>query len=482
MQRKKKTATRRGNHEGSIYQRKDGLWVSQISIGLKPNGKPHRKSFTGKTRAEVVAKLIPYMNKENGKVIAAREEVRIESHMMFWLMNYKITMVAPGTFESCIRRAKLHIFPVYGNFRPQDLNIDNLQPHFKMLLDKYELDTVKKVKYLFSDYLEYCLDRGLIDSNPLDRIKFKSIERKAKENTEGKEQKALPEELREPFLAALNTDRFFKAFCLTAMFAGLRPGEVIGLRWRDIDFTNGTLSVVRGMTVEPEFDSEGNVIARKTIIGKTKTAGSVRTNPIPKLLLQTLADWRNYRLELQVETGFSLIENDDFVFGTNKGELRSYSGTKHMFDRFLKRNNLGGKGIHFYELRHTFSNTLFEQNTNPRVVQALMGHRKIETTMIYNTVRDNKYLESAIGVFDSRYETAGDAVEEPVDKHKYYRPSKNKVAMKQNTPPMEAIPEPQEEQDVESITAKISKMLEEYNISDIDAFLSSMKKKSEAEM
>ena len=102
MQRKKKTATRRGNHEGSIYQRKDGLWVSQISIGLKPNGKPHRKSFTGKTRAEVVAKLIPYMNKENGKVIAAREEVRIESHMMFWLMNYKITMVAPGTFESCI--------------------------------------------------------------------------------------------------------------------------------------------------------------------------------------------------------------------------------------------------------------------------------------------------------------------------------------------------------------------------------------------
>lgn len=482
MPRKKKTATRRGNHEGSIYQRKDGLWVSQISIGLKPNGKPHRKSFTGKTRAEVAAKLIPYMNKENGKVIAVREEVRIESHMMFWLMNYKITMVAPRTFESCIRRAKLHIFPVYGNFRPQDLNIDNLQPHFKMLLDKYELDTVKKVKYLFSDYLEYCLDRGLIDSNPLERIKFKSIERKAKENTEGKEQKALPEELREPFLAALNTDRFFKAFCLTAMFAGLRPGEVIGLRWRDIDFTNGTLSVVRGMTVEPEFDSEGNVIARKTIIGKTKTAGSVRTNPIPKLLLQALMEWKDYRTDLQRETGFSLIANDDFVFGTNKGELRTYSGTKHMFDRFLKRNNLDGKGIHFYELRHTFSNTLFEQNTNPRVVQALMGHRKIETTMIYNTVRDNKYLESAIGVFDSRYETAGEAVEEPESKNKYYHPPKRKLSAQETTISVETPQENLPMQALNDLTQKVATFMEQHSMTDLEEFLSAMTRKSNIQM
>ena len=183
MPRKKKSSTRRGNHEGTIYQRKDGLWISQITIGLKPDGKPLRKSFTGKTRAEVSAKLIPYMNKENGKIVTAREEVRIESHMMFWLMNYKITTVAPRTFERCIRNAKLHIYPFYCNYRPQDLNIDNLQPHFKILLDQYELDTVKKVKYLFSDYLEYCLDRGLIDSNPIDRIRFKSIERKAKENS-----------------------------------------------------------------------------------------------------------------------------------------------------------------------------------------------------------------------------------------------------------------------------------------------------------
>ena len=140
-----------------------------------------------------------------------------------------------------------------------------------------------------------------------------------------------------------------------------------------------------------------------------------------------------------------------------------------MFDKFLKSNNLDGKGIHFYELRHTFSNTLFEQNTNPRVVQALMGHRKIETTMIYNTVRDNKYLENAIGVFDSRYETAGEAVEEPADKHKYYRAPKNKEI--ESKPSVEfELPETEEAQNVKSITEKISKMLEDYDIEDLDKF------------
>lgn len=240
---------------------------------------------------------------------------------------------------------------------------------------------------------------------------------------------------------------------------------------------------MRGMTVEPEFDSEGNVVARKTVIGKTKTAGSVRTNPIPKLLAQALSDWKDYRSKLQAETMFSLVENDDFVFGTNEGRLRTYSGTKHMFDRFLKRNNLNGKGIHFYELRHTFSNTLFEQNTNPRVVQALMGHRKIETTMIYNTVRDNKYLERAIDVFDSRYETAGQAIEEHENKNKYYRPPKNKAVLRTDEQPIdEVVVQYADGEDIEALTQKVAEYMLQNNITDLEEFLSKVSNKSNMEM
>ena len=67
---------------------------------------------------------------------------------------------------------------------------------------------------------------------------------------------------------------------------------------------------------------------------------------------------------------------------TADGEMRSYYGTNTMFKRFLEKHGLGDAGIHFYRLRHTFSNTLFEAQENPKVIQLLMGHKKVETTMI----------------------------------------------------------------------------------------------------
>lgn len=472
MQRKKKTATRRGNNEGSIYQRKDGLWIAQVSVGLKADGKPARKSFTGKSRAEVAEKIIPYLNKNKGQVVLAKEDVTIDKHLMFWLMNYKITTVSPRTFESCIRNMRNHIIPVFGYLKPQDLTIDHLQPHFRTLLENYELDTVKKIKYVFSQYLDYCVDRGIIDSNPMNKIKLKSRERKTQQAKVEQEEKALPEELREPFLRALNTDRFMKAFCLTSMFAGLRPGEVFALKWKDVDLEKDTISVVRAQTVDVEFDKEGNVLSRKTIIGETKTAGSVRTNPIPKLLKEVLLEWREYREEQQKQTGFSLIESNDFVFGTNEGTLRTYSGTKKMFERFLKRNGLNNKGIHFYELRHTFSNTLFEQNTNPRLVQMLMGHRKIETTMIYNTVRNNSYLKDAIDVFNDRYGTAAEKVEESDARKKFYRPPKAK-SNPSETEDENSLPEPETKTELkdDGFLQKMSEFMQQNNIKTAEELL-----------
>ena len=94
---------------------------------------------------------------------------------------------------------------------------------------------------------------------------------------------------------------------------------------------------------------------------------------------------------------------EDFIFSTSDGKMRSYYGTNTMFKLFLKKHGLGDAGIHFYRLRHTFSNTLFEAQENPKVIQLLMGHKKVETTMIYNTATTNKYLQKAIDVFDERY-------------------------------------------------------------------------------
>ena len=72
---------------------------------------------------------------------------------------------------------------------------------------------------------------------------------------------------------------------------------------------------------------------------------------------------------------FMLVANDD-------GTIRTYSGCRMIFNRFIRRNHLEDLNIHFHGLRHTFSNMLFELNENPKVIQQLLGHKDVKTTYL----------------------------------------------------------------------------------------------------
>ena len=84
-----------------------------------------------------------------------------------------------------------------------------------------------------------------------------------------------------------------------------------------------------------------------------------------------------------------------FVFANDNGSYRTYYGTRVIFDRFKRRNGLNKYHIHFHGLRHTFSNMLFEMNENPKVIQQLLGHRDVKTTItVYNSV-NSEYVREA---------------------------------------------------------------------------------------
>jgi integrase len=185
------------------------------------------------------------------------------------------------------------------------------------------------------------------------------------------------------------------------MFASLRIGETLALKWRDIDFEKGYISIQNAITLVVDFDDDGNVLKRNTIISDTKTAASARENPIPDILLNALKEYREHRRleEALLKGKVSLTKPDDLVFGTSQGKLRTYWGTNSLFRKFLEKHKLHDKGIHFHKLRHTFSNMLFEAGENPKVVQELMGHKDVRTTMIYNSV-DKKQLQSAKDTLD----------------------------------------------------------------------------------
>ena len=84
-------------------------------------------------------------------------------------------------------------------------------------------------------------------------------------------------------------------------------------------------------------------------------------------------------------TIFILTAPTSFVFANDNGSYRTYYGTRVIFDRFKRRNGLNKYHIHFHGLRHTFSNMLFEMNENPKVIQQLLGHKDVKTTINVNS-------------------------------------------------------------------------------------------------
>ena len=147
----------------------------------------------------------------------------------------------------------------------------------------------------------------------------------------------------------------------------------------------------------------GNVISRTTVISDTKTAASVREVPIPKILHDALEEHKRNRWAVERSSGVSLISDEDLVFGTLKGELRTYSGIKSQFIKFLKSKGFEKYRIRFHMLRHTYSSMLFEAKENPKVIQMLLGHKDVTTTIrTYNSV-DRSYFRQATDKLDAKF-------------------------------------------------------------------------------
>ena len=113
-------------------------------------------------------------------------------------------------------------------------------------------------------------------------------------------------------MKALDTSPILKPICYTSLFAGLRIGEVLALRWRDIDFIDKTIWVDNAVTVIPHYDDSWRVSDYETVISDTKTAASVRSVPMPQILIDCLKEHRNRRRKMEYETGITFTDDDDW--------------------------------------------------------------------------------------------------------------------------------------------------------------------------
>ena len=399
---KKKKVVRRGKNEGSVYQRNDGRWCAVVSLGYDNDGKRVRKIFYGWTRSEVAMKMTAALGEKlnGGHASVINDDLRTLIHD--WLVTFKQANVSPRTFETAEMLAKLHVYPHIGELKLAQVTPNIIQGVLnKMLVAGYSLAYVRKVKFLLNQFFAYAKANRFINDNPVSECIVKSTP----EHKERKQEtyKAIPIEIREYFLEVISKNDFMKALCMVQMFAGLRIGEALALKWKNVDFDNGIISIDSAVTELPVRNSEGKIVDHRTVISDTKTAASVREVPMPNILKTTLLEWKKSRWVQQRTTGKSFIGPNDLVFANNEGELRTYTGTKTIFQRLMSQNGLAPYKLHFHSLRHTYSSMLFESHENPKVIQMLLGHKDVTTTIrTYNSV-DRSYFKQAVDKLDSKF-------------------------------------------------------------------------------
>lgn len=172
--------TRRGNNnEGSIFQRSNGQWVGSITIGYNGNGVQQKKTVYGKSRMEVESKLAIYSDRLKSNSFEKLENSTASELMKEWLVIFKKNTILPRTFQSDMNIFKLHIEPKIRHLHLQDLDDIAIQKVLNNLIEKdYSLSTVKKTKFIFSQFLDYCEQSKWIPYNPARKVKVRIKDKK----------------------------------------------------------------------------------------------------------------------------------------------------------------------------------------------------------------------------------------------------------------------------------------------------------------
>src|SRR5918997_4711895 len=250
-------AKKRGNGEGTIYRRSDGTWCAQITVYTAKGRK--RKTLYGKTRHEVDKRLTTAKgDRENGLTLDAGN-LKLGDYLDHWLTDSVRDTVRQRTYERYEQMVRVHIKPTLGCVKLRALNAAQVRSLYRQKLDAgLATRTVRYVHTTLNKALKDALADGLIPRNAASTVKPPKLTKK--------EIRPLSPEQASTFLEAARGDRF-EVLYVVAITAGLREGELLGLKWQDVDLEARTLSVRRtlsearsGRFFEPPKNSKGRSI------------------------------------------------------------------------------------------------------------------------------------------------------------------------------------------------------------------------------
>lgn len=335
---------RRGHGEGTLFQRADGTWRGMIDLGWQ-GGKRIRRSVSGATRREVVDKLKAARRALDAGLQPTSDRLTLAAYLEDWLDATRDT-VRPSTGTRYASMVRTHIVPSVGRIPLTKLAAGDVE---RMLRD---MDGSPRTRHHARAILRTGLARavrhGLILRNAAALATPPRVEHREVEAWDASQVRR--------FLATIRGHRLEGLFTI-AIVTGLRQGELLGLRWSDVDMSAGTLTVRHALQ---------RVDGRLQLV-ETKTARSRRTVPLPELALRAL---RTAQDGPMVGTHLFTTPSGGPLYGTA------------VYREFLAATAAAGlPRIRFHSLRHTAASLLLAQGTHPRVVMEMLGHSTIALTM-----------------------------------------------------------------------------------------------------
>ncbi len=385
---------RRGNSEGSIYQRSDGRWVSVIDLGYR-DGKRHRKSIYGKTRKEVQKKLTRALNAKEQGLPVTPERLTVEDWLTTWLKHQEPPARKPKTYTAYENHLRLHLVPALGQIRLAKLQPDDVREFMRA---KAAAGFAPKSIAHFRNTLRTALNLAIEDG-----VIFRNVAALAKPPRVDKPVlRVFTKEEALRFLEVVKGHRL-EALFRVALSLGMREGEALGLRWEDIDLEAGKLHIVHSLQ---RVKRPGQKKSKLELLSP-KTDGSRRTIMLPQVLLSPLLAHRTRQQQERAVCGEGW-QDTGMVFTTTVGTmldqrnlLRAFYGIMNTPDPDdpepdpKKKRKLLPR-LRFHDLRHSAATLLLAQGVHARYIMELLGHSSISVTMnLYGHVLEDMKRETA---------------------------------------------------------------------------------------
>lgn len=345
---------KRGQNEGSVYKRKDGRWVGQVTVQSRPISKYFKTAREAREWVKV------YRDQVEAGLTLDGAKMTISAFFEIWLGAMQ-TSLRPKTLIQYRQIVRQHILPTFGNMKLKDLRPDQIQSFYTSKLEKgTSARTVLLIHAVLHKSLNYALKTGLTIRNPADAVNRPKIRRKEMVTLTDSQARAL--------ISAVDGTRDAALYYL-AVSTGLRKGELLGLKWSDLDWKTRRLKIQRQTQSIPgqgqQFTEPKTAAGRRVVVLGEKAIEILRKHQGIQNMERKFADdrWQEY----------------DLIFPSTIGTPMEGTNLYHRYKLILQKCGL--PNIRFHDLRHTAATLMLQQGTNPKIVQERLGHSDISLTL-----------------------------------------------------------------------------------------------------